>query len=330
MLTVSNSIDDNSLNNYTLPTGLSGSVTIRVTDTDNTPGNSSVDTLYIDSLYIESNGIPSYGGGIEPLTPMSYQTSTMDTTLTINGAQPADPGSYPVFLWFAGTNVSAWSADDEIITNMMAERGFVAVAVDYDTRGIYPGSCAALSESVREVIDRTVTGSAINAISSLPKADPSKGIVVAGFSQGGNIASLAKNYNYDVQAAYVIGHGYNDNWGADCYKNSDTTLPSDRMRSVMGENDGAWVNYSVDDQRGMLEATTGYSCGSQAMSCTQTNGSGWWLVTKSQTADNVDKHCFLYGSGWCGSVPMDYNFEFGNTWWGLNQSLDWLSGFGSH
>jgi general stress protein CsbA len=290
MLTVSNSSDDNSLKTFTLPTGLSGSVTIKVTDTDNTPGNSSIDTLYIDSMYIESSGIPSGGGDIEALAPMSYQTSTMDTTLTMNGAQPTDPGTYPVFLWFAGTNVSAWSADDEIITNLMAERGFVAVAVDYDTRGSYPGSCAALSESVQEVFDSSVTGSAINAISSLPKADPSKGIVVAGFSQGGNVASLAKDYNYDVQAAYVIGHGYNDGWGADCYKNSDTTLPSDRIRSVMGENDGAWVNYSADDQRGMLEATTGYSCGSQAMSCTQTNGSGWWLVTNSQTADSVDDH----------------------------------------
>ena len=97
----------------------------------------------------------------------------------------------------------------------------------------------------------------------------------------------------------------------------------------MGENDGAWVPYSADNQRTQLEQTTGYSCGPQAMSCTQPDGSGWWLVTTAQTADAVDHHCFFYGSGSCGAVPLDRNFEFGSGWWALEAGLDWLSGFGA-
>jgi dienelactone hydrolase len=327
MLTVTDTSDANSVQSYRLPDGLSGSITIKVTDTDDTQGNSSLDTVYIDELYIESDVTPSESsGGIEPVTEFSYRASGMKKSLKINGFQPTGPGSYPIFIWFTGTGMSPWSGDDEIITSLMADRGFVALSVNYSTRQRYPGSCAALSAAAEEVMSMADSNSAINTILASTKADINKGIVVSGFSQGGNMASLTKNYNASVEAAFVIGHGYVE-WGADCYKDVDTVLPNNRIRSIMGENDNAFTGYFTDDPRTMLEETTGYSCGSSAMSCTQSNGSGWWLVTSAETADGEDDHCFYYGPGFCGSLPFDANFEDGTYWWSLEPSLDWLSTF---
>ncbi len=169
--------------------------------------------------------------------------------------------------------MTPWSGDDEVITNLMADRGFVALSVDYSTRRRYPNNCADLNEAVAQVFDASDSSSAINQIAALAKADINKGIVVAGFSQGGNLASLANNYNSSVEAAFVIGHGY-VGWGADCYKSQYITLGANSMRSVMGANDAAFTPYFTDDPRTMVEQTTGYSCGASAINCEQPDGSG--------------------------------------------------------
>jgi dienelactone hydrolase len=324
MITVTQTSDPDATESFTLPAGLSGTVTVRVTDTDNSQGNSSADTLYVDWMYIESEGATG-GGGIESFSHISYKTNSMKKSRGIDGYQPADPGTYPVFVWMPGTRLSYWSGDDQAIVQEMASRGFVAAAVDYGTNNKYPNSCSRLSESAAEIFASADGSSAINVIGSLAKADLAKGIVVAGFSQGGNLAALAKNFLSGVEAAYVIGHGYTS-WGQACYENSATALPSERIRSVMGENDAIWPRGGdADANRIMLEVTTGISCGVSALSCPQANGSGWWLVQASETADGVDDHCFLYGSGFCGRLPFDTNFESGTGWWALPTSLDWLA-----
>jgi len=54
MLTVSKTSDDDTAQSYELPSSLSGTVYIRVVDTDSGRGNQDMDTLYIDHLYIRS------------------------------------------------------------------------------------------------------------------------------------------------------------------------------------------------------------------------------------------------------------------------------------
>ncbi len=54
MVTVTKTADDNSYQTYELPISLSGTVYIRVVDTDQTRGNTQLDTIYIDHMYIES------------------------------------------------------------------------------------------------------------------------------------------------------------------------------------------------------------------------------------------------------------------------------------
>ncbi len=257
----------------------------------------------------------------------TYQTSTMMTSHSVNGYEPQDDDLYPVFIWITGTRLSPWSADDQEITRRMAERGFVAVSIDYSTRERYPRSCVQLQDTVKEIFDETDPSSAINQINARDKADITQGIVVSGFSQGGNIAALAKNYHPGVKAAFVIGHGFTS-WGASCYSNDATVLPSNRIRSIMGATDTAWpAGGDPATNRAMLEITTGSTCGPSTLNCIQQAGNGWYLVQASETADHLDVHCFYYGTSLCGNLPLDAEFEAGDHHWSLNPSLDWLASF---
>ena len=55
MVSISKSSDNNSDQTYTLPAGTSGTVYVRVRDTNRTSGRNSLDYVYIDRLVIRSN-----------------------------------------------------------------------------------------------------------------------------------------------------------------------------------------------------------------------------------------------------------------------------------
>jgi hypothetical protein len=54
MLTVTKTSDDDTYQSYELPNDINGTVYFRVKDTDRTPGNRTLDTIYIDHMYIRS------------------------------------------------------------------------------------------------------------------------------------------------------------------------------------------------------------------------------------------------------------------------------------
>ena len=56
MVTVNSTIDDDMLLYYNFPSSLSGTVYVRVTDTDHTKGNKLQDTLSVDQMYIDTSG----------------------------------------------------------------------------------------------------------------------------------------------------------------------------------------------------------------------------------------------------------------------------------
>jgi autotransporter-associated beta strand protein len=68
MLTVTKTADDNAIQSYSLPPGTSGTVHVRVLDTDQTSGRKTLDSLYIDSMYFVSG---SSGGDSNPPTLVS-------------------------------------------------------------------------------------------------------------------------------------------------------------------------------------------------------------------------------------------------------------------
>lgn len=55
MLTVAKTADDGNFQTYTMPGGTSGTVYVRVQDTDRTAGHNNLDTIYIDEMNFTSN-----------------------------------------------------------------------------------------------------------------------------------------------------------------------------------------------------------------------------------------------------------------------------------
>jgi hypothetical protein len=54
MVTVTKTADDDTCQTFSLPSSLSGTVFIRVLDSDQTQGNSALDTVFVDHLFIQS------------------------------------------------------------------------------------------------------------------------------------------------------------------------------------------------------------------------------------------------------------------------------------
>jgi hypothetical protein len=108
MVTVTKTADDDTAQSFALPGGTSGTVYIRVVDTDSTKGNSGLDTVYIDQMYIRSD---AGGGGNNP------PAFTSDPIVEINATEAqsysssiaddaSDPDSDP--LTFSKISGPAW------------------------------------------------------------------------------------------------------------------------------------------------------------------------------------------------------------------------------
>jgi uncharacterized repeat protein (TIGR02543 family) len=76
MLTVVKTEENNGYQTFSLPSNLSGTVYIRVTDTDQTRGNTFKDSIYIDHMYIESS--PSTDDTTPPSEVTELSASTGD------------------------------------------------------------------------------------------------------------------------------------------------------------------------------------------------------------------------------------------------------------
>jgi hypothetical protein len=55
VLTLTKTVDDGQFDSGSLPSGVSGTVYIKVEDTDRSRGNNALDTVYVDELYVETN-----------------------------------------------------------------------------------------------------------------------------------------------------------------------------------------------------------------------------------------------------------------------------------
>ena len=156
---------------------------------------------------------------------------------------------------------------------------------------------------------------------------------MAGFSQGAVMATLAKNTDARVQAAYGLGDGvtYSTFDLTSCMANGNRTLASDHLRVVDGEKD-QFIGPTAANVRSQFLTLTGLSCGSSAFTCLQSNGSGWIIVQNAQVADGSADHCYMRRSGDClGSQnSLDTGWQSGTDVWELNANLDWLTGFTAH
>jgi hypothetical protein len=256
-------------------------------------------------------------------------TTCVSTSLkSINGHEPAAAGTYPVAVYMTGTYMMYNDLDAQAFTQRMAARGFVAATVEYVNSG-YPSTCAVLEARATCIFNPASANSAISKLCARAKADCSKGIVVSGFSQGANLATLAKDNDARARAALVFGDVYKPviyNLSA-CLQDSATVFTASQMRAISGEKDG-FAGGSATSVRADLITVTGRTCAATAWDCLQPDGSGWYMVKDTEVVDGAADHCFMLGSGCVTSAisSLDMTFSTGSAAWSLDTGLAWLAG----
>ncbi|MCY1014391.1 alpha/beta hydrolase family protein [Pyxidicoccus sp. MSG2] len=246
------------------------------------------------------------------------------TTYNIRGQEPAATGKYPVFIYTVGTTEQYDHSSALAAVSEMAARGYVAATVEYDNATF--GSCSTIDSRAKCTYDASRSTSAVGRLCARAKADCSKGIVVAGFSQGSVMAVLAKNHDARVRAAYGLGCGvqYSIYNLSSCVADGNRALPSDRLRIINGEQD-VFVGPTESAVRAQNTQTTGLSC-PLATSCFRSNGSGWYIIKDSQVADLQADHCYMR-TGSCVGLTLDNTWRSGTAPWSLSTNLNWLTQF---
>jgi hypothetical protein len=245
---------------------------------------------------------------------------------TIVGLEPSDDGKYPLFVYLTGTNMPFNGPDAQPFVQDMAARGFVAATVQYDSSS-YP-SCSLMTKKASCIFNGGSANSAISQLCGRAKADCSKGVVVSGFSQGANLAALAKNYDTRVRAGYLIGHGDKASGIIDvssCADNAKTALLPSEMRSINGEND-EFFGGNASGVRTQLQKVVGVSCAG-SWNCLQADGSGWQMVRATELSDGSANHCYYFQNGnraCTSNSGYDPTWRTGSSSWSLGPSLDWL------
>lgn len=255
-------------------------------------------------------------------------STTCNTGFNIVGQEPTATGTFPVFLYMVGTTESYNNnGAAAAAVSGMANRGFVAASIQYDSGSF--GTCSQISGKAKCMFNPASAASAVSKLCSRAKADCSKGIVVGGFSQGAVIATLAKNFDARVQAAWGMGDGvvystFNLN---SCMANGNRTLASDHLRAVDGQAD-QFIGPQISTVRSQLQTLTGFNCGTSATSCLQSNGSGWIIVLNGQVQSGNADHCYMRSNG-CNSsqTTNDPGWLNGSDPWELNANLNWLKTF---
>ena len=115
VLTVTKTGDDDSEQTAALPSNLSGTVYIRVTDTDNTQGNSVADSLFVDLLAIDVTPLTGPPAAATNPNPANGATGiSLNPTLSWDAAGGAD--SYDVYF---GTSAPGTAQGNQTGTNFV-------------------------------------------------------------------------------------------------------------------------------------------------------------------------------------------------------------------
>ncbi len=248
-------------------------------------------------------------------------------TYNILGQEPTEAGRYPLFIYTVGTGETYDTMQARFFVEKMAARGFVAATVQYDNASF--SGCSSLTSKAKCIFSASNAKSAVGVLCSRAKADCSKGIVVAGLSQGSVMAALAKNHDSRVQAVFGMGLGtwYVTYDVSSCLADGKRALPSDRLLAIDGEVD-EFLSGSVSGNRSQLQGLTGLSCTSTSFSCFRGNNSGWYMVKGTQLRDGRGDHCYMRDGGcYATTAPFDPTWEFGSEIWSVDTNLNWLASF---
>jgi len=251
----------------------------------------------------------------------------------IYGSEPAAPGRYPVMLYMHGTLAdSGANVEGQGIVESAAAHGFLAAAFTYDSWVV--STPVAVDGNAKCMFSPGSNGNALAQVCARPKADCSRGVVVAGFSAGGAIAVRARNFAPQVRAAWVMGVNGPVIEEALAAPAGTRALPNERLRINVGRSDVEVRDPTTGQVSGIdltaLNKLTGLSCSTSP--CLRSDGSGYFVVEHSEVADGVADHCYWLSvspeipSNSCTYTPtFDPGFRPPSTTpWSLITNLDWL------
>jgi len=252
-------------------------------------------------------------------------SSNCTSSFTIVGNEPTS-GTHPVFVYTVGTTESNSNGQGLLMAEKMAAKGYVAAVVGYQSSLF--GRDFVIARKAACIWDPASADSAIAALCSRTRADCSKGIVTAGFSQGAIIASIAADYDSRVKAAFGIGlqrsyYVYANNVS----RPENRALPKNRLRVANGQGD----TFSSGTPLPSAKEVTGYDCGSNT-NCLQADGSGYILVQDNEVSDGNADHCYARASGDCiGSQKNnDPIWATSALPWAMPAAITWLDKYVAH
>jgi hypothetical protein len=110
MFSVTAIFDDDSYSTFTLPASISGTVYIRIQDTDHTAGNNELDTCYVDHLFIRSETVPEPPAAPDNLVATVISSDQIDLMWRDNSTNEAAfeiERSHDGLVWLPLNNVGS-------------------------------------------------------------------------------------------------------------------------------------------------------------------------------------------------------------------------------
>jgi hypothetical protein len=272
--------------------------------------------------------------------PNEHLCNAASTAIKVRAPDAAGP--YPVLIYNPGTGERHDDVLGMAIINEAARQGFFAASIAYSNATL-PAFCGAGLgwHKARCAYSTSVASSATNVICSHPKANCAAGIVTVGFSQGGALAALARNFDVRVRGAWTMGFA-NRTWTGGhepCFEqgtggfgtNASRVLKNNRLVVFRGGHEqiagapipAAWLNQ-----------TTGRTCTDATIDCRHsTEGWGWYRVTDGELDSqyNANQHCFQLAADLFFGVKIDcpgtnLNRRIDPKWGALPPALTYPSG----
>ena len=257
MATVTKTSDDNTYQTYELPNDLSGTVYIRVKDTDQTAGNQDLNAVYIDQMFIRSVLAPP-GYGVTVTIDESSQTVAPgnSTTYTVRVKNTGDlDASYSVVM--SGTAVDESTIDVSPLnwnTGTLSPNAETVQTVTVSTTASTSEMTYTLTATATCDQDASVTDSATSdlVVSSATNAMHIASIDMSLKTAGPNKNAVAMVKIVDADGVPVAGATVEGHWsGATTDADSGLTgasgevaLDSDKLRNPPS---GTVFTFTVDD-----------------------------------------------------------------------------------
>lgn len=245
-------------------------------------------------------------------TGMDLVTDTgMSIRVNLPDASSASSEGVPVVVFLHGTGVDPSWGDTALIAQSATQAGFAFALLEYP---VWDGSdwpkdgtmsgemyCNKSGEKADQLFGRGEKTS-LSMVCALDGIDCSKGVGVAGYSQGAGIGSMAAKLDDRVTAFFAIGMNtlvmYSEVGWEETTCHRDATLPPSARRYLAGgdDEDSNPAQSGVDNlQRNkyQLPLQAGYNCGEQ-LDCLQDDGSGYFIVPG---VNHYDIYAF-YMKGW--------------------------------